>query len=280
MQDTYLKRAVLVISAIVLLTIFGTAVYGLATAYKEIPLSAKDGYTNITVEEAWNFLNDDSNGIQEPIDVRTLFEWKNERIDTLYPEKPKHHCLDDLQDEIKLIEFMELYAGKELILYCHSGGRSLTAAEILVENEFNGTIYNMLGGLSAWKTAGFPTLTNQPPQVEIINPKLGYFHFSGIPLIQTPFDLIANTLALGGFRLRPIIINATDDLDNRENLTVKVYLNEELQGEATYCCDWNLHEWSWTGWALGNYKLKVTAEDLEGNTNSAEMVIWNFCFIP
>ena len=103
--------------------------------------------------------------------------------------------------------------------------------------------------------------------------------FSGI-IAQTPFNLLADTLSVGGFRLNPVIINATDDLDNSEDLIVKVYLNDEFQEEATYCCDWRLHEWFWTGWALGTYNLKVTAEDLNGNTNSIEMVVWNFCFIP
>lgn len=280
MQGNYLKKILLVATALIFINSIGTAVYGLGAIDKELSSTSYDGYTNITVEEAWTLLSDTSNGIQEPIDVRTLMEWKDERIDTPYPENPKHHCLDDLEDEIKLMEFIELYEGKELILYCHAGGRSVTAAEILVENNFSGVLYNMLGGITAWKSAELPTLTNQPPEVEIINPKEGYFHFSGYPILPTPFDLIADTLALGGFRLNPIIINATDDLDDRENVTVKVYLNDELQGEAEYCCDWKLHEWFWTGWALGNYKLKVTAADLEGNTNSAEIDVWNFCFIP
>ena len=225
-------------------------------------------------------LSSTANGIQIPIDVRTPSEWIDERIDTPYPENPKHHCLSDLQDPEKLLEFMQIYEGQEIIIYCLSGGRSLIAAEILVDNGFSGIIYNMLGGISAWKTAGLPTVTDQPPEIGVINPKEGYFHFSGIPLIPTQFDLIANTVSFGGFRMRPIIINATDDFTNRENLTVTVYINDVLQGEALYCCDWNLHEWFWTGLSLGNYKLKFTAEDLSGNTNSVEIDVWNFCFIP
>ena len=31
------------------------------------------------------------------------------------------------------------------------------AANILAENNFNGTIYNMLGGLNEWKNQGYPT---------------------------------------------------------------------------------------------------------------------------
>ena len=235
---------------------------------------------NITVQEAWELLSDTTNGMQVPIDVRTDIEWKDERIDTPYPEDPKHHCLDDLQNDTKLMEFMQTYDGEELIIYCLSGGRSLIASNILNQNGFSGIIYNMIGGISAWKAAGLPIIEDQPPELNIINPKEGYIHFSGIPLVQTPFNLLADTLSVGGFRLNPVIINATDDIDNSEDLIVNVYLNDEFQEEATYCCDWRLHEWFWTGWALGTYSLKITAEDLNGNTNSIEIDVWNFCFIP
>lgn len=121
---------------------------------------------------------------------------------------------------------------------------------------------------------------NQPPSVEIINPKVGYLHISGISIIPTPLDLIADTMSIGGFRLYPVIINATDDVDNSSDLIVNVFLNGEYQGNATYCCDWRLHEWFWTGLALGNYNLTITAEDSNGAIGSAEMNIWNLCFLP
>jgi len=120
---------------------------------------------------------------------------------------------------------------------------------------------------------------NQPPSVEIINPKEGYFHFSGKPIIPTFFNLIYDTMSIGGFRLYPVIINATDDIDKSEKLTVNVYLNGEYQGNASYCCDWKKHEWFWTGWALGTYNLTITAKDSFGATGSANIDVWNFCLI-
>ncbi|HID25569.1 MAG TPA: PKD domain-containing protein [Thermoplasmata archaeon] len=120
---------------------------------------------DITVEEAWYLLSNISNGVQIPIDVRTESEWRDERIDTPYPEYPRHHNLYDLQDnETILQDFMSLYDGEEVILYCRSGGRSMVAGNLLVNNGFNGTIYNMLGGITEWKNAGFPTkVGNTPP---------------------------------------------------------------------------------------------------------------------
>jgi len=121
---------------------------------------------------------------------------------------------------------------------------------------------------------------NKPPRVEIINPREGYFHFSGIPLLPTRFDLIADTLSIGGFRLRPIRINATDDIDESEDLLVKVYLNGEQRGNATWNAETGYHEWKWTGWALGTYALNVTAEDTGNEIGTATIDVWNFCFLP
>lgn len=122
------------------------------------------GYTNITPNEAKDMLNSLSDGLQIPIDVRTESEWYNERISTPYPQDPKHYCLTNLQNENGLQEFISLYNGSEIIVYCKSGGRSSSAAHILDNSNFNGTIYNMQGGITAWKTAGYPTKTgNQAP---------------------------------------------------------------------------------------------------------------------
>ncbi|MCJ7571509.1 MAG: hypothetical protein MUO82_06495, partial [Candidatus Thermoplasmatota archaeon] len=113
--------------------------------------------TDITVDEAWDLLNDTSNGIQIPIDVRTEEEWKTEHIDTPSPENPIHHDYLEWSDPTILQEFISTYDGQQIILHCGLGGRSKNAANILVENNFSGIIYNMLGGLKEWKNQGYPT---------------------------------------------------------------------------------------------------------------------------
>jgi len=118
-----------------------------------------------------------------------------------------------------------------------------------------------------------------PPNVEIINPKEGYFHFLGLPLIKTPFNVISDTVSFGGFRFRPVIINATDNEDDNENLTVRIFIDGKEKGIATYCCDWKLYEWFWTGFSFGKYFLKVEVEDSFGNKINRETKVWNFCII-
>jgi len=126
-------------------------------------------YTNITVQKAYSMLTDVSNGIQIPIDVREDYEWVEEHIDTPAPENPRHHCVCEMAaDEAVLQAFIELYQGRDIILYSLGVSRSITAANLLIEHYFNGTIYIMLGGLTAWKQAGYPTKVNMPPNTPVI----------------------------------------------------------------------------------------------------------------
>lgn len=118
---------------------------------------------DITVDDAWTFLNDTSNGIQIPIDVRTDAEWAHSHIDTPSPEHPRHHCSCAWGNETILQEFIDTYNDKEIIVYCKSGIRSLQAALTLSEYDFQGTIYNMAGGITAWESKGYPTMSNRAP---------------------------------------------------------------------------------------------------------------------
>ncbi|MGC9308288.1 MAG: rhodanese-like domain-containing protein, partial [Thermoplasmatota archaeon] len=126
-----------------------------------------NGYEDISVAEAYNMLRDTSDGIQIPVDVRTMDEWRSERMDTPYPEFPRHFALSRLSGS-GIQEFLSLYGGETVILYCLSGGRSSSAAQTLVDSGFTGTLYNMKGGISAWKNAGYPTrVGNQVPLVPL-----------------------------------------------------------------------------------------------------------------
>jgi rhodanese-related sulfurtransferase len=164
MKKNIIKKC-LVLSIIVLMLglIFGSAVNAIKVQYRsEYDLlyeKMSDGYTNLTVEEAWDLLTDTANGIQIPIDVRTNNEWINVHMDTPVPENPRHYCLALLQDETMLQQFMTLYDGLEVIIYCAAGYRSFIATNILIDNGFTGTIYNMPGGMSGWLDASLPTVS-------------------------------------------------------------------------------------------------------------------------
>ena len=130
------------------------------------------GYINITVNEAWDMLNSTDDGKQILIDVRRFQEYRTERIE---PPDPKdwprwfpYEFTKDGSGPIKnegflLKIFMSIYKDKEIIIYCRTARRTGIAAQILVDNGFEGTVYNMLGGITEWKDAGLPTVEGLLP---------------------------------------------------------------------------------------------------------------------
>lgn len=155
-------RELLAVGAIALLTSMALALSGL-----QAPAGMTTGattYQDITPSEAYDLLATPANGIQIPIDVRTENEWRSERIDTPYPEYPRHFSSIRLSSSEGLQEFIDTYNGNTVILYCRSGSRSASSAQILTTSDFQGTIYNLLGGITAWKSGGYPTKQgNQAP---------------------------------------------------------------------------------------------------------------------
>jgi len=145
------------------------SIVGTTAIATEENTSTIDGYTDISVDEAWALLINSSDGIQIPIDVRTDPEWIYDHIDTPYPENPRHHNFFEWDNPDILAEFLSTYEGEEIILYCMAGSRSASAANILVDNNFDGTIYNMLGGIKDWNNRGYPTIGNRPPEIPEIN---------------------------------------------------------------------------------------------------------------
>ena len=61
-------------------------------------------------------------------------------------------------------DMARLPADKELVVYCHSGARSMAAATMLAEEGFQGPIYNLSGGMMHWD--GF--LLADQPRVDLV----------------------------------------------------------------------------------------------------------------
>jgi len=123
-------------------------------------------------------------------------------------------------------------------------------------------------------------LDTTPPTIEIINPTEGYFHFSGIRLFPTQLDIVADTMGFGGFRVRPVQVRVADDVDSGEDISVYMYVYEDEQGVMSYNSNTNLYERKWIGPDLGVFTLSITAEDASNNSNSVELEVWYFCFVP
>lgn len=114
---------------------------------------------NITPIEVWNMLQDEEDGRQIPIDDRTFNEYFTERIATPHSyDKPILYPLQLIEKPFFMQIFINFFDGKEIIIYCRSANRSYIGANLLLDNGYQGNIYNMIGGINQWKAEGLPTV--------------------------------------------------------------------------------------------------------------------------
>ena len=104
---------------------------------------------NITPKEAYTLIlkNKDNPGFVI-LDVRTPGEFANGRIENAVN-------LDYYSQTFKN-DLNKLDKDKTYLIYCRTGSRSGKALDIMKELKF-GKVYNMLGGITQWKTEGLPT---------------------------------------------------------------------------------------------------------------------------
>ncbi len=106
-------------------------------------IRGSSGYVDVTVSEAKNMI--ESNPLLVVLDVRTQSEYNSGHI-----KNAKLIPHTELEARIG-----ELDENRETLVYCHSGGRSTTASQILIDHDFS-QVYNMLGGMLAWTDADYP----------------------------------------------------------------------------------------------------------------------------
>ena len=155
------KRAVAVTALLVLAAVpmFNGGAASPVTAAGQTRMAAVDGLINISVHETWEMLQNESDGREVVVDVRTFGEWFNERIDTPHwYDKPILYPLQLLEIPLFRNLFRLLFEGNEVILYCRSANRSCIAGNMLIDEGFEGTLYNMAGGIVAWKAASLPVV--------------------------------------------------------------------------------------------------------------------------
>ena len=83
------------------------------------------------------------------VDVRTKEEFDSGHLEgaLLLPVQELGERLDELPMD------------KPIIVYCRSGNRSRTAANILIDNGFT-MVYDM-GGISSWTAEGYPVIVEE-----------------------------------------------------------------------------------------------------------------------
>ena len=96
-------------------------------------------YTNINNEELKNIIKNNKNALI--LDVRSIGEFRSGHI-----PKAKNIPVQELSSQINNLD---AYKNDDIIVYCASGGRSSSAANILNKNGFS-KVYN-LGGIGNYK---------------------------------------------------------------------------------------------------------------------------------
>lgn len=116
------------------------AAIGLYAAYSKGWILAD--FESITPKQAYSLLENDENITL--LDVRTPEEFAEGHIEgaILIPVQVLNESLSKLQSA----------KGGKIIVYCHSGNRSVAASRILVKNGF--LPLNVKGGISGWKSEG------------------------------------------------------------------------------------------------------------------------------
>jgi len=139
-----LKKTVLLTFALVSLsTVLPLFVVGLL----ELQIAYASPYASIDVDTAYNMITNGSYPDLVVLDVRTQSEYDSGHV---YGAVWIPHT--ELEARINELAGHENH---EIIVYCKAGGRSATASGILDFYNFT-KVHNMLGGMDAWQSAGYP----------------------------------------------------------------------------------------------------------------------------
>jgi len=111
--------------------------------HRQIQLQSEIRYGDITVKQARNLI--ETNLYLVILDVRTKLEFDSGHI-----EGAINIPVEEIQQRLE-----ELNLDDEILVYCRTGVRSSKAMQILSNNGFS-RVYNMLGGIEAWKQEGYP----------------------------------------------------------------------------------------------------------------------------
>lgn len=162
-----------------------------------LPTVIAASHEDIDVNTAYQIIVTDRNSHPDLVilDVRTISEFEEGHIPQamLMP-------VDELPQRIDELSQYKYY---EIIVYCRLGGRSNSASLTLDENNFT-VVFDMLGGIEAWKEAGFPierifeaTVENVTYPVSISTNSSIYEFYLNVTSKQLSFNVTGTTDTTG-----------------------------------------------------------------------------------
>ncbi len=128
-----------------MIVVFAVMVLAVAGYYMQMG-SGNSGYVNVDVGEARDLIAEKAELVI--LDVRTVSEYESGHLEGSI----------NIPVEVLSGRLSELNPDDELLVYCRTGNRSTTAVGILRDNGYD-RVYHMDGGITAWMSAGFPTVS-------------------------------------------------------------------------------------------------------------------------
>ena len=98
------------------------------------------------------------------VNVNTLYSWLNEtKVIILDVREPYEYNEGHIKEAINIplstilvgIDQLKNIHDKKIVLQCRVGGRSMRACQLLQAEGFKHDIWNLEGGIDAWKEAGY-----------------------------------------------------------------------------------------------------------------------------
>ncbi len=142
-----MKRAIPVL--LLLLGILLTACSSASsTSNAAVVKTEKGQYTNLTVSELQAMLKNKDFMF---INVHVPYQGRIAQTDAFIPYDQIDQNLDKLPAD----------KSAKIVLYCHGGNMSATAARTLANLGYS-NVYQLVGGFASWKEAGLPLETQKP----------------------------------------------------------------------------------------------------------------------
>lgn len=156
-------------------TLFAYSFFCMLLLCGQSNLSAQT-YENINVTQAQMLIEQNAdNAIFTILDVRTPGEYNAAHLEGAYM---RNFYDNDFMQQLDSLNKDRIY-----LIYCQSGNRSGQAFTMMQSLGFN-EVYNMLGGISAWLSAGYPVTDVIPPYIDLTADITTSTH-----IITTPDDI-------------------------------------------------------------------------------------------
>ncbi len=149
-------------------------------------VSAENIYKTITAEKCDSLINANvTNPNFVILDVRTYGEWINDHLEGSINRSTRDA---DFKEQLDALPKHKIF-----LIHCLSGGRSAGAFIKMQDLEF-AEVYEMQGGISSWKSKGFPTTSELAPKLMLVSYTDSLEHLTGTDTINITITNSANDI--------------------------------------------------------------------------------------